>query len=134
LQKILLIQPPFTQLNTPYPATAYLKGFLNTLSIPSSQLDLGIACILEIFSKKGLELVFETIEKKPAKTSENAGRILRLKHDYLQCIDAVIAFLQGNNPTLANLICTRNYLPEASRFSEIADLEWSFGTIGIHEH
>ncbi len=24
--KTLLITPPFTQLNTPYPATAYLKG------------------------------------------------------------------------------------------------------------
>ena len=27
---IFLFTPPFTQLNTPYPATAYLKGFLNT--------------------------------------------------------------------------------------------------------
>jgi hypothetical protein len=28
LRKVLLVTPPFTQLNTPYPATAYLKGFL----------------------------------------------------------------------------------------------------------
>ena len=27
---VLLITPPFTQLNTPYPATACLKGYLNT--------------------------------------------------------------------------------------------------------
>jgi hypothetical protein len=32
-QKLLLITPPFTQLNTPYPATAYLKGFLNTVRV-----------------------------------------------------------------------------------------------------
>lgn len=31
--KLFLITPPFTQLNTPYPATAYIKGFLNTKNI-----------------------------------------------------------------------------------------------------
>ena len=31
--KVFFITPPFTQLNTPYPATAYLKGFLNTKNL-----------------------------------------------------------------------------------------------------
>lgn len=53
MKEILLVTPPFTQLNTPYPATAYLKGFLNTKKISSFQSDLGIEVILEIFSKKG---------------------------------------------------------------------------------
>ncbi|MFN3272139.1 MAG: hypothetical protein ACK40Y_06245 [Cloacibacterium caeni] len=51
MKDLLLITPPFTQLNTPYPATAYLKGFLNTKNISSYQMDLGIEVILEIFSK-----------------------------------------------------------------------------------
>ena len=63
---ILLITPPFTQLNTPYPATAYLKGFLNTKNISSFQCDLGIEVILEVFSKKGLTKVFEKNSKKPS--------------------------------------------------------------------
>jgi hypothetical protein len=55
--KVFLITPPFTQLNTPYPATAYIKGFLNTKNIPSTQADLGIEVILKLFSKKLLNYV-----------------------------------------------------------------------------
>jgi hypothetical protein len=46
---VLLVTPPFTQLNTPYPATAYLKGFFNTKNIKSEQADLGIEVTLQIF-------------------------------------------------------------------------------------
>ena len=28
MEKLLLITPPFLQINCPYPATAYLKGYL----------------------------------------------------------------------------------------------------------
>ena len=59
---VLLITPPFTQLNTPYPATAYLKGYLNTLGIKSDQMDLGLEVILRIFSKDGLRRMFREAE------------------------------------------------------------------------
>ena len=52
MQKALLLTPPFTQLNTPYPATAYIKGYLNSLSVPAAQADLGIEVIVKIFQKK----------------------------------------------------------------------------------
>lgn len=132
-QKVLFIQAPFTQLNTPYPATAYLKGFLNTQQIESAQADIGIECILAIFSKSGLNHLFETVEAAQLELGENSARILKLKSAYLKTIDPVIQFLQGEDPTLANLICTRNFLPEASRFAQLADLEWAFGSIGIHD-
>tara|TARA_R110000868_G_scaffold1389_21_gene10821 strand:+ start:6314 stop:6523 length:210 start_codon:yes stop_codon:yes gene_type:complete len=64
LKDLLLITPPFTQLNTPYPATVYLKGFLNTKNISSFQMDLGIEVILELFSKKMLQSIFELASKK----------------------------------------------------------------------
>jgi len=51
--QVFLITPPFTQLNTPYPATAYIKGFLNTKNISATQADLGIEVILKLFSKEG---------------------------------------------------------------------------------
>lgn len=132
-QKILLITPPFTQLNTPYPATAYLKGFLNTQNITSFQADLGIEVILELFSRKGLEELFETIDERQVPLSDNASRILHLKKYYLQTIDEVIAFLQDKNPTLAHIICDGVYLPEAFRFQQLDDIEWAFGTMGIRD-
>ncbi len=126
---VLLLTPPFTQLNTPYPATAYLKGFLNTININSYQADLGIEVTLELFSSKCLSDIFN--QAKP--TSENTQRLFHLKEDYFQTIDDVILFLQGKIPTLAHLIASRNFLPEASRFQQIDDLNWAFGRMGIQD-
>ncbi|MCF8246887.1 MAG: radical SAM protein [Saprospiraceae bacterium] len=139
-KKTLFITPPFTQLNTPYPATAYLKGFLNTKGYPSAQADLGIEVILELFSKKGLQRLFDCGLGIPdsgstpnPQLSDNALRIIALKADYLATINPVIAFLQNKNPTLAHSICDRSYLPEASRFDTLEELEWAFGTMGTHD-
>lgn len=133
LNSILLVTPPFTQLNTPYPATAYLKGFLNTKSIPSTQIDLGIEVILKLFSKQGLQQMFEFSRANIGKRtiSSNAQRIFALQEQYIQSIDAVITFLQGDNSTLSRQICSGNFLPEASRFNQLDDMEWAFGTMGI---
>lgn len=131
--KVLLITPPFTQLNTPYPATAYIKGFLNTLSVPARQADLGIEVILKLFSKKGLTQVFDIASQKADELSDNSVRILRMKASYLQTIVPVIDFLQDKNPTLAYHISEGNFLPEASRFEQLDDLEWAFGTLGVRD-
>ena len=129
--QVLFITPPFTQLNTPYPATAYLKGFLNTLSIKSNQVDLGIEVILELFSKKGLTQVFNSMDVH--NLSMNGQRIFSLKDDYQSTIESVISFLQDRNPTLAYLISEGDYLPESGRFEQLDDLEWAFGTLGIRD-
>jgi radical SAM superfamily enzyme YgiQ (UPF0313 family) len=128
--KLLLITPPFTQLNTPYPATAYLKGFLNTQNIDSMQADLGIEVILALFSSKGLIKLFETIENTTFNLSENSKRIIALQQDYIQKIDAVILFLQGKNSNLAHAICQDEFLPEAERFAQLDELDWAFGIMG----
>jgi hypothetical protein len=131
--QVFLITPPFTQLNTPYPATAYIKGFLNTKNISATQADLGIEVILKLFSKEGLEAIFgqTTINNKPKTT--NTQRILALQDEYIKTIDSVIAFLQGKNPTLALQICQEDYLPEASRFAQLEELDWAFGTMGTQD-
>ncbi len=133
MKDILLITPPFTQLNTPYPATAYLKGFLNTKNISSFQMDLGMEVILEIFSKQGLIEVFEFAKSKNKILTENAQRIFALKEDYLQNIDQIISFLQGKNQTFARQICIDDFLPQASRFQALDDLEWAFGNMGVQD-
>ena len=132
-KKVLFVTPPFTQLNTPYPATAYLKGFLNTKGISSFQVDLGIEVILKLFSREGLETLFKKLESTEIELSTNSYRINSLKNDYINTIDPVILFLQNKNPTLAYSICDGSYLPEASRFNQIEDLDWAFGTMGIHD-
>jgi hypothetical protein len=132
MTKLFLFTPPFTQLNTPYPATAYIKGFLNTKNISSVQADLGIDVILKMFSKQGLTDLFATAEKHQNPT-ENSQRIIALKEFYISTIDAVILFLQGKNPTLALSICQEDFLPEASRFAQLEDLEWAFGSMGTQD-
>ncbi|MDW7690541.1 radical SAM protein [Flammeovirgaceae bacterium SG7u.111] len=133
MKDILLITPPFTQLNTPYPATAYLKGFLNTKNISSFQLDLGIEVILALFSTKTLPSLFEFAQKNNTISSENAQRIFALRGEYIQTIDEVIAFLQGENQTFARQICSENFLPQASRFAQLEDMEWAFGNMGMQD-
>ena len=129
--QVFLITPPFTQLNTPYPATAYIKGFLNTKNISATQADLGIEVILKLFSKEGLSPLAPKggIEQY----SDNAKRIFALWNEYIKTIDSVIAFLQGKNPTLALQICQEDYLPEASRFAQLEELDWAFGTMGTQD-
>ena len=73
--KVLLVTPPFTQLNTPYPAMMYLKGFLNTKGVDSVQVDLSLEVILEIFSSRGLHELFQQV----------AAREIRLLRSWLFC-------------------------------------------------
>ena len=129
---LILITPPFTQLNTPYPATAYLKGFLKTQSITSFQMDLGIEVILSIFSKQGLKELLRLAELHPNK-STNAERILALQSDYLRLIEHVIRYLQGKDASFARQICSEGFLPEASRFDSLDDLDWAFGNMGFQD-
>ena len=129
---VFLVTPPFTQLNTPYPATAYLKGFLNTKNVTSFQTDLGIEVTLKLFSQQGLQQLFGSIAGTEV-FSENIKRIWTLRQQYIQTIDAAILFLQGQNPTLARLICNRGFLPEAGRFAQLDDLAWAFGTMGLQD-
>jgi radical SAM superfamily enzyme YgiQ (UPF0313 family) len=131
--QILLIIPPFTQLNTAYPATAYLKGYVQTLGYKAHQADLSIEVILALFSRAGLTDVFARATNYDGTLSEQAARVLRLKDSYLRTIEPVISFLQHKNPTLALQICSRKYLPEAGRFAQTEDLEWAFGSMGTHD-
>ena len=63
--RILLVTPPMTQLNTPYPATAYLTGCLRAHAggdVAVAQADLSIELFLRIYSRAGLTAVRERLE------------------------------------------------------------------------
>ncbi len=93
---------------------------------------MGIEVTLQLFSKQGLITLFSKAIITED-TSENVKRIFALQQDYIHTIDNAIQFLQGKKPTLAHLICKRNYLPEAKRFAQTDDLAWAFGSMGIQD-
>jgi radical SAM superfamily enzyme YgiQ (UPF0313 family) len=129
--RLLLLTPPLTQLNTPYPATAYIKGFLKGRGYEVRQADLSIGLVLKLFSKEGLGRMFAEIETGGYDLSDNAKRMLRLRRRYEATIGPAIRFLQNRDLTLAPRICHGRFLPEASRFDNVADLETAFGTMGL---
>lgn len=89
--------------------------------------------IWELFSSNGLRQIFETAAATNTIASANAKRIYALKHDYIGSIDAIVKFLQGKNATMARQICSDGFLPEASRFDQLADIDWAFGSMGIQD-
>lgn len=127
---LLLVTPPFIQINTPYPATPNLKGFLEEHGFRVAQLDLSITCITSIFSKSGLQQLFNGVAG--SKLSPNAQRILKQKDDYLRYVDAAISFLQGKDLTFAHSIAN-GVLPRASRFNIQQNLNRHFGSDGIQD-
>jgi radical SAM superfamily enzyme YgiQ (UPF0313 family) len=129
---ILLVTPPLTQLNTPYPATAYLTGFLKSRNLNVHQADIGIELVNRIFTKESIEQVFQKAEFIfEKKTSKNIRHIFTHHQKYIHTINAVMKFLRGEDLTIATRICSRNFLPEASRFQNMADLGWAFGHLGL---
>ena len=54
-----------TQLNTPYPSTAYLTGFLRSRGVDAVQEDLALALVLKLFSAEGLTAIRDCIEAIP---------------------------------------------------------------------
>lgn len=85
-----------------------------------------------LFKKESLERAFDSINPG-GEWTENARRMLQLRSRYVDTIDAVVHFLQGKNPTFAHRIAQRNFLPEASRFSQLDNLDIAFGSMGIQD-
>ena len=127
--KYLLLTPPLTQLNTPYPATTALKAYLDEQGLQTTQADLGIELVLEIYTQHFLKKIFTQSHT----VSLNTQRIALMKQDYIKCVEPVIHFLQGKDNTLATHIANGTLLPEGPRFDNLADMEWAFGTSGTDD-
>ena len=96
-------------------------------------MDLGIEVILSLFSNKGLKDLFEYAKQNDLIKTENAKRIHALSAIYLKQIDQVIHFLQGKNQSFTRQLCANGFLPQASRFNELDNLDWAFGSMGIQD-
>ena len=112
IMRILLITPPLTQLNTPYPATAYLKGYYREQGAEVRQVDLGIEVADRVLSREFLA---------------DSGL-----EEQARLIEPVKRFLRGQEDTLGPRIANRSLLPEGKRFEQLDEdnLEWSFGVSG----
>ena len=122
--RVLLVTPPFTQLNTPYPATAYLTALLGARGVPVEQADLSLETALRLFCRDGLSRLFAAIRKDPATRRAprpEVERALAQERRYLDTIDPVIALLQGRDPSFATRVCQGDALPEGPRFDAAAE-------------
>ena len=141
--KVLSLIPPMTQLNTPYPSTAYLTGFLRSRQIDAVQEDLALALVLSFFTSQGIsEIHTQALTLPEQDRSASVNYFLDYFEIYQDTIEPVIAFLQGRDSTLSHRINTRDFLPEGPRFFSLdayddgdsADpLAWAFGALGSHD-
>ena len=137
-----------TQLNTPYPSTAYLTGFLRQRGMAAEQADLALALVLDLFSPTGLAAVHGCLLALPE--PQRNARLLAFDAQfdrYAATIGPTLAFLQGRDPTLAHRIASRSFLPEGQRFAALDvyvdpsdpdggggdPLAWAFGALGQHD-
>ena len=141
--KILSLIPPMTQLNTPYPSTAYLTGFLRSRGFEAIQEDLALALVLGFFTPQGLLEIQDQALKLPEENrSASVNFFLDYFADYQSTIGLAIAFLQGRDSTLAHRINSRTLLPEGPRFIPLDSYEeeeggdslaWAFGALGSQD-
>jgi hypothetical protein len=141
--KILSLIPPMTQLNTPYPSTAYLMGFLPSHGFDAVQDDLALALVLGFFTADGLaEVQNEALKLADENRSASINFFLDYFSDYQSTIALAITFLQGRDSTLAHRINSRTLLPEGPRFESLDAydeaeggdaLSWAFGALGSQD-
>lgn len=144
--RVLSVIPPMTQLNTPYPSTAYLTGFLRARGVDAVQDDLALKLVLRLLSPAGLDDIRARAEALPRKqrTPLVQGFIEHFTR-YRATIAPTIAFLQDRDPTIAHRIASRTFLPEGPRFDALDayvdpddpdggdPLAWAFGALGLHD-
>ena len=143
--RILSVIPPMTQLNTPYPSTAYLTGFLRSRGFHAQQADLSLELALQLLSPDGLRAVYDQAQSLSARQRSASVRSF-CKHfpTYRSTVAPVIRFLQGRDPSLAHRIAARRYLPEGPRFASLNHyvasaasagdaLDWAFGALGLQD-
>ncbi|MEI3419929.1 MAG: hypothetical protein V8R91_02055 [Butyricimonas faecihominis] len=130
--KVLLVTPPFTQLNTPYPAMMYLKGFLNTKGVDSVQVDLSLEVILEIFSSRGLHELFQQVAAREIACRTMPGVFLLCRRS--TSAQLMRSWLSCKEEPDAGLLDLRIlFSAPASRFEQEEDTEWAFGVMGLED-
>ncbi|MFD1383283.1 B12-binding domain-containing radical SAM protein [Rhodanobacter aciditrophus] len=135
-----------TQLNTPYPATAYLTGFLRSRGYEAVQRDPAIELFLEMMTGQGLDIMRQHVEENFEQFEDDElpdviYTFLAEFDRYKLCVEPVIRFLQGKDSSLAMRINSRRFLPEGPAFDAIEQMESvsgdvltkAFGDLGVQD-
>jgi hypothetical protein len=127
--KLLLVTPPFTQLNTVYPATAYLKGFLEEQKVSVTHCDLSIELFTAIFTSDFLRDVFQEAADLE---NDHYPLVSKMKAHYISRVDLVLGFLQKQDLETATKILEEDFLPLGHRLSKVnTEIKWETGDLGI---
>ena len=128
--RCLLITPPMVQLNTPYPATAYLTGFLRLhaadLGLEVTQADASLTLFLRLFSAPLVTRMAQELRRRARLMGKNVppppsiAHFLAHAERYSDTVEPTIRFLQRRNPSLAFRIVGRTFLPEGPRFEHLS--------------
>jgi radical SAM superfamily enzyme YgiQ (UPF0313 family) len=153
--RCLLVTPPMIQLNTPYPATAYLMGFLRVhatdLGLEVTQADASLTLFLRLFSGPLLARMADELRRRARIVGRNApippsiAHFLTHAERYIDTVEPAVRFLQRRDSSLAFRIVGRAFLPEGPRFEHLSppprgepaapdeQLISAFGTLGTTE-
>jgi radical SAM superfamily enzyme YgiQ (UPF0313 family) len=143
--RLLLVTPPMIQLNTPYPATAYLTGFLRLhaqeLGLEVTQADSSITLFLRLFSAPLITRMADELRRRAKAAGKRAAVPPSIAHflahaeRYAETVEPAIRFLQRRDPSLAFRIVARAFLPEGPRFEQALDeqIHAAFGALGTTE-
>ncbi len=120
---VLLVQPPFVQLNAPYPATAYLASFLRQEGHTARMIDLSIELFHRIFCSTGFARIFAEAGQRlsgrlgslDAPIRENLLRYLSNADRYIESIDRIVELLASGDDALAHAMTTSGRVPWGHR-------------------
>ena len=129
---LLLITPPLTQINTAYPATEQLTGYLRGKGLQCDQMDLSIELINKILTRECVSQIFDIAEgvHVSGKKAINIRIILSNKDFYTKWVEPVKKFLQGHDSTFARLFANPQFWANQKRLPNPEDMEWDYGTSG----
>lgn len=133
--QILIVQPPLVQLNTAYPAGAYLKSFFSRLKEENPQWNLGhirwVDCcnslFHRIFCSQGLAHIFSATEKKALAQAErweqegrhqeafNVRRYVSQQDAWVRWIDVIVTILLGRGRELCHEFVVSPAVPRGQR-------------------
>jgi hypothetical protein len=133
----ILVQPPFTQLNSPYPAIHYLESFLRSRGVTARSVDHSIELCRAVFSRAGLVPAFDAAKRVLGHPTVDAATVSQLERYisyetlYLEWIEGIVSFLSGGDPAFAHRLAQAAEFPRGMRAD--AFLEARGGRIAHHE-
>ena len=120
------------QLNTPYPATAYLMGFLRMhatdLGLELAQADASLTLFLRLFSGPLIARMAHELRRRARARGKSVpippsiAHFLNHAERYIDTVEPTVRFLQHRNPSLALRIVGRAFLPEGPSFEQLSQL------------